>query len=105
MDCGGVGLGVILSRIVNGFDRLRRYWFEFSLLLFGDGFAGASGTAPGGAAPAPGGAPLASFSRSRVACAATCAMFNVMSCFCPPRSIVTVTRSEVCIVLKTSWLC
>src|ERR1700761_607654 len=88
-----VGLDVMGTRILNGFDRTRRYSFVLSVVVFGDVPGG--GGAPLGVGPAP------SLSKSLVACAATCAMFNVMSCFWPPRSMVTVTWSEVWMVLKT----
>src|SRR3982074_3176737 len=75
--CRLVELGIMGTRILNAFDLRFRYWFGFSLLLLGLGFpAGGAGLL--GAPPV---AELASLSSSLVACAATWAMFSVMSCF------------------------
>src|SRR5579859_166409 len=85
LDEYSVGFTVMGTRMLNGFDRRFGYSFEFSLGLFGCGFGGVALLA-GGVAPV-----FESFSRSLVACAATCAIFKLISCFWPPRSMVTVT--------------
>src|ERR1700736_3126365 len=82
----GVVVGIRVTRVLNALVGGERYCsLRFSLLLFG-------GAAPGGGVP-PGSddAGAVSPSKSLVAWAATWAMLRVMSCFCPPRSIVTVT--------------
>src|SRR5271163_97419 len=89
LEGNSVGLKYISTRIVNGFDRTPRYSFEFSFGVFGGVLGCVSG---GGAVPLGAGPVLESPpSSSLVACAATCAMFNVTSCLWPPRSMVTVT--------------
>src|SRR5579859_1635245 len=85
LSCGLL-VDIMVIRVLNALVGGARYCsLAFSLLLF-------VGAAPGGGAP-PGrdDAGAVSPSRSLVACAATWAMLRVISCFCPPRSIVTVT--------------
>src|SRR5450432_2710321 len=74
--------GIMGARVLNALDPRSRYSFKFALGLV----AGL---------PAGGVTLLGSASRSLVACVATCAMFRVISSFWPPRSMVTVARSEV----------
>src|SRR5216684_8529463 len=92
LGCGLAEFGIMGTRILNAFDLRSRYSFEFVLLPLGLGFPGGGWGAPLGGPPA---AALASPSNSLVACAATWAMFSVISCFWPPRSMVTVTWSDV----------
>src|ERR1700730_1550934 len=82
----GVVVGIMGTRVLNALVGGGRYCsLGFSLLLF-------VGAAPGGAVlPGSDAAGAVSPSKSLVAWAATWAMLRVMSCFWPPRSIVTVT--------------
>src|SRR5450631_3175937 len=83
---GLVEFGIMGTRILNAFELRSRYSFEFSLVALWV-------EKRGGVAPlrSVGMGEFASPSKSLVACAATWAMFSVISCFCPLRSMVTVT--------------
>src|ERR1700731_4308841 len=91
LSSGLVEFGIMGTRILNAFDRRSRYSFEFELLPLGFGFP-VGGGVPLGDAPPP---ELASPSNSLVAWAVTWAMFSVISCFRPPRSMVPVAWSDV----------